>query len=107
MANEQGANSTQLTRKDVVSVRNQMEIERIKRRARISAWSDYIEFIVSKTVGLGGLVIGGLEWLDPALLPIVIQRPALIAGGGLALLIGKSILSLLSKAEKLFGGEYD
>src|SRR5581483_4391818 len=95
------------TRKDVDSVRYQLEIERIKRRERIAALNDYVEFFVSKALGVGGLIIGGLEWLDPNLLPLVLTHPGLIAGGGLALLTGKSILALLAKAKRYLGRNYE
>lgn len=93
-----------LTKSDVESVKYQEQIRSLERHGRLVAWNDYIGFVVSKLLGLSGLVIGGLEILDPNLLPINLENPKIVAGIGLALLTGKSIVSLIAKTEKVFGG---
>jgi hypothetical protein len=51
------------------------------------------------------LVLGGLEALDPAILPINLTKPEVVAGIGLALLTGKGIVTLIAKLEKTLGGK--
>lgn len=94
-----------VTRKDVLAARNEEEIRVIRRRARIEAWSDYLEFFVAKTIGVIGIVVGGLEYLAPEILPITLTDPKAILGSGLALVLGRGVLTLLAKAEKVFGGK--
>ena|SRR6266545_792154 len=80
-------------------VRNREKARSIERRGNIAAWNDYVGFAVSKLVGVSGFVIGGLEYLDPNLLPITLKSPGWIAGAGLAMLTGKSLVSLIAKLE--------
>lgn len=94
---------SEISRKDVEAAKRKVEIETIKRRAKITAWNDYIEFVTAKLIGLGGVVVGGLEYLSPNTLPIELNRPVLVMGVGLALLVGKGILSLAGRVNKLVG----
>ncbi|HLM56252.1 MAG TPA: hypothetical protein VK422_09065 [Pyrinomonadaceae bacterium] len=93
------------TKKDVESAKYKEQIRALERQNKIAAWNDYIGFGVSKLLGTAGLLIGGLEALDPALLPINLIKPEVIAGVGLALLTGKSIVTLIAKVEKSRGGK--
>lgn len=76
------------------------EERRIHRQANLAAWNDYIGFSVCKVAGVIGCLVGGLEVLDPSYLSITINKPGLLVGGGLALLTGKSLVSLIAKLEK-------
>lgn len=92
-------------KKDVDSARLSEQIRVIERQGKIAAWNDYLGFAVSKILGTGGLLIGGLEVLDPNILPVVLKSPEMIAGVSLALLTGKNIVSLIANFEKTFGGK--
>jgi hypothetical protein len=70
----------------------------------LAAANDYISFAVSKTLGLGGLGLGGLELLDPSIIPLSFSHPTWVAGAGVALLTGKSVLSLIAKVNDVIGG---
>ena len=87
-------------KRDVEIARYSQQVNAIERQGKIAAWNDYIGFGVSKVLGLGGLIVGGLEYLDPNILPIVLSKPLWVAGAGLALLTGKSVLSLIAKIDK-------
>lgn len=93
-----------VTKKDVQSAKNRQQIYSIERQGKIGAWNDYIGFVISKGLGLAGLIGGGLELLDPSILTITLPYPALVAGAGLALLTGKNIITLIAKVEKIMGG---
>lgn len=93
------------TKNDVESVTYREQIHTLERQSKIAAWNDYISFVVSKVLGAVGLIVGGLEALDPTLLPINLHKPEIIAGVGLALLTGKSIITLIAKIEKTRGGK--
>lgn len=90
-----------ISKKDVEEARRKAEIAAIERQAKIGAWSDYIEFVTAKLIGLAGTVVGGIEYVAPDILPIVLARPGLIASVGLTLLTGKAFLSLLAKVDKV------
>jgi hypothetical protein len=87
-------------KRELVATRNRAKIRAIQRAANIAAWNDYIDLVVSKTLGLGGLVVGGLEYLSPDTLPVTLPNPAWVAGAGLALLTGKRLITLIAKLEK-------
>lgn len=89
-----------LTKRDVGVARYKEQIRAIERHGRIAGWNDYLGFVVSKLLGVTGLVLGGLEALDPSILPITLKNPELVAGIGLALLTGKSVLTLIAKVER-------
>jgi len=76
-------------------------IRLIERRANIAAWNDYIGFAVSKALGLLGLVVGGLAYVDIHVLPVTVKNPGWIAGAGLAMLTGKSLITLIAKLERV------
>jgi hypothetical protein len=90
----------QITKRDVASAKQAAEIRSLERKGTIAAWNDYIGFGVSKTLGVIGLFVGGLEYLDPTILPIMLNNPGWVAGAGLALLTGRSLMSLLTKLDK-------
>lgn len=90
-----------ISKRDVDEARRKAQIAAIERQAKIGAWSDYIEFVTAKLIGLAGTVVGGMEYVAPDMLPIVLARPGLIASVGLALLMGKAFLSLLAKVDKI------
>ena len=105
MPTEQDTNKLPVTRptiskREVEAAKYKEQIRSIERKGRIAAWNDYIGFVISKLVGLGGLMAGGVEALDPNILPFVLPKPEIIAGIGLALLTGKSIITLIAKVEK-------
>ena len=89
-----------ITKRDLEIAKNDAKLRSIKRAANLAALNDYIGFVVSKALGLTGLVVGGLEYLSPDLLPIVLPKPSFIAGAGLALLTGKGLISFISKLER-------
>jgi hypothetical protein len=89
---------------DVESAKYKEQIHRIQREGKIAVWNDYIGFTISKLLGIGALIIGGIESLDPNILSITLKNPEAVAGLGLALLTGKSVISLIAKLEKSQGG---
>jgi len=93
-----------ITKEDIEKAKNIVQIKAIERQGNLAAWNDYIGFITSRILGLSGLIVGGLETLDPNILPITLKNPERIAAIGLALLAGKNILTLIIKAEKSLGG---
>ncbi len=88
------------TADDVKSAQNRERIRSIERRGTLAAWNDFIGFGVSKIFGLSGLIIGGIGYVVPSFSPIVVNKPAWVAGAGLALLTGKNVLALISKLER-------
>ena len=89
-----------LARQQLAQIRVAQEERKLLRRSRITTWNEYISFGVCKAIGLAGLTLGGLEYLDPNFLSITLNNPGLIAGAGLALLTGKNIVALFAKLEK-------
>jgi hypothetical protein len=89
-----------LSKPNLALAREIAKVRSIERAATLAAWNDYIGFGVSKLAGMSALVVGGLEYLDPNILTVVVPRPGLIIGAGLALLTGKSIVSLIARLER-------
>ena len=77
------------------------QVRSIERRGRIAAWNDYIGFGVSKVLGTVALLVGGLEYLDPNILHVALKNPGLIAGAGLTMLTGKTLITLIAKLERV------
>lgn len=94
-------NRTPATANAVKEAQYAERIRYIERRSKLSALDDYIGFVVSKVLGLFGLVVGGLAFVAPELCPVVLTNPAWIAGAGLALLTGKKVLTLIAKVERI------
>src|SRR5687768_10540696 len=89
------------SKQKVSLVKDLAKTRSIEREANIAAWNDYIGFGVSKLVGLAGFIVGGIEFLDPGFLSIVLPNPGWIAGAGFAILTGKNVITLIAKLEKV------
>jgi hypothetical protein len=76
------------------------QVRSIERKAQLAALNDYIGFAVSRLAGITALAVGGLESIDPNFLQIVVPRPGLFVGVGLAMLTGKSVVSLIARLER-------
>ena len=77
-------------------------MKQCRRRDRIAAWSDYTTFLTAKAIALTLVVCGLLDIVRPSLIPSI-QHPETFLGGGLALLTGKGVLSVVAKALKPLG----
>lgn len=86
--------------KQVAKARSAAKVRSIERASKLAAWNDYIGFAVSKVVGVGALVAGTFECIDPNFLSVVVPRPGLVIGAGLALLTGRNIVSLIARLER-------
>lgn len=76
----------------------QAKLKRIERGEKIKAVDDWIGFITLKTVGIGGLIVGGLEIIAPAFLTVTLTPPLTpftLVGVGLALITGKKSIALI------------
>jgi hypothetical protein len=87
------------SKEDLESAKRDMQVKELQRKSRIAAWNDYISFGTSKAGDLTAIVCGGLDVLNPSLIPHI-PHPEMLLGGGLALLGGKSILNVISKVLK-------
>ena len=85
-----------VTNADLSAAKQKLALDRV-RQARINSW---IGFGVSKLSGVAGVVAGGLDILDPSVLPHALQQmhhPQAILGASVALLCGNATTSLLRK----------
>jgi hypothetical protein len=85
-----------LTKEEYEATKRALEIRKMQRKEAPAALDSYTGFAVSKLAGLVLVVCGGLGIISPSLMHI--PHPAYKFGVGLALLTGKSIVSLLAKA---------
>ncbi|MFL5381047.1 MAG: hypothetical protein ACJ8GN_00850 [Longimicrobiaceae bacterium] len=92
------------TKNDLEDAKREEQIKKIKRQGKLAAANEYISFAVSKMLGVGGLGLGGLELLDPSITPLSLSHPTWVAGAGVALLTGKTVLSLIAKVDGAIGG---
>lgn len=82
---------------DIELAQKKAQVASIRRKERIQSASDYIEFVTSKLAGVTALVIGSFEYVDPNILPLHISSPERFVAFGLMLLVGKQILTVISK----------
>jgi hypothetical protein len=79
-------------------VREDIEVARLQRKARLEAASDYVGAAVRGGSGAASLVAGAIGMLDPAMLPLFLQNHSLHALGiGVSLLAGPKILAVMKK----------
>lgn len=86
----------------IAEAKDAAQVSSIRRKARLAAWEDYAGFVVAKSAGLGALIFGGIEILDPNLLPHLPVNAETLIGGGLALLAGNKVVTLLAKITNAF-----
>ena len=68
-----------------------------------SRMDDMLSWSLSKIIGVGALSIGAIEYLDPAILDVVLKEPLSVAGAGLGLLVGKEVISRFTKMLDVWG----
>jgi CheY-like chemotaxis protein len=79
-------------------VREEIEVDRLRRRAKLEAAGDYVSAAVRGTSGAASLVTGAIGLLDPVLLPAFLQNHSLHALGiGVSLLAGPKLLVLTKR----------
>lgn len=79
-------------------VRQDIEVARLQRRARLEAAGDYVGAAVRGGSGAASLLAGAIGLLDPAILPLFLQNHSLHALGiGVSLLAGPKILAITKK----------
>lgn len=82
---------------DPQEARNLAEVREIERKQRIQEWHDYISFAARNLTGFGLITVGGLEFMWPELISATLSNPGAVAGGGLALIMGTSVINILAK----------
>ena len=82
---------------EIEKAQTEQQIRKLKRRGNLEAVQEYIIFASKTSVGIGALLVGGLEFLVPSLLPVATANPVIIMGIGISLLAGKPTLDLLRK----------
>ncbi len=86
---------------DDEALRKKYETNELKGKVRAQAlrkWEDYLGFAASKITGVGALISGGLEFVDPNILPIIMAEPTTAIGVGLGLLVGRKAVDVASRA---------
>lgn len=79
-------------------VREDIEIARLQRKARLEAAGDYVGAAVRGGSGAASLVAGAIGMLDPAILPVFLQNHSFHALGiGVSLLAGPKMLAFMKK----------
>src|SRR5437588_355631 len=99
-AKEESKSELDFTAADVKAAQARERIRVLERMGNLAALNDYIGFVVSRVLGLLALIAGGLAYVSPRVAPLVMNKPAWIAGAGLALLTGKNVMTLIGKLER-------
>ena len=82
----------------LLEAKDRTRLKRIERQEQLQAANDWIGFVTTKTVGIGALVVGGIQIVLPGLLTISLTppfTPFTLVGIGLALLTGQKSISLI------------
>jgi hypothetical protein len=90
------------SKEELASVKRDLQIVELQRKAKLAAWNEYISFGISKGSGLAATLCGGLDMVDSSLIPHV-PHPEMFLGAGIALLGGKSVVGILAKLLKSAG----
>ena len=85
---------------DKVSVKQELEIKTIRRKARLEKIEDHLSFVATKGTGGIFLTSGILEILSPEVIAAVVPNPFAFVGAGLALISGKAAGKLLDNLRK-------
>ena len=83
---------------EVKNAKEKIKIKNIEREAIIKAIDDWIGFVTLKSIGVGSLILGGIEIISPSFFPIVLIppfTPFTLVGIGLALLTGKKSIAIV------------
>ena len=83
---------------DTTSVKQEIEIQTLKRSARLEKIEDIFSFIVTKSTGVILLASGLFEIIFPNIITAVLPEPMGLAGVGLALVTGKKAAKKLLDA---------
>jgi hypothetical protein len=81
------------------------QIRRLERQGRLATWNDYTSFYVSKAIGAGAMILGGVDSIAPTFLPTHFSKPGIVFGTGVALLTGRNVITLVAKLNKVLGGD--
>jgi hypothetical protein len=90
------------SKKELGEYEYELKIQALQRKERLQAWNDYTAFATSKLSGVTAVVCGGLDVVNPSLIPHI-SHPEMLLGAGLGLLTGKSVLSFISKIATALG----
>lgn len=82
--------------------REKIEIDSMRRKARLDALRDYVTFGATTLGGLGLTILGTSEVFSPETLSIVLSSPETVAGAGIALLGGRKAMKVLSQVAEIF-----
>jgi hypothetical protein len=82
---------------DVELAKKIAHVAQIRRKARLDSIKDHIGFVVSQLFGLTSLVGGIIEEVAPTMLPLTLSSPTRYVAIGLALLLGKEIVTVIAK----------
>jgi len=74
-----------MNKEEFDAAKRALEVKQLQRKDRLAALNEYVGFAVSKLAGLGALVFGGLDIINPSLIPHI-PHPEYALGTGLALL---------------------
>jgi hypothetical protein len=82
---------------EVVLAEDAALIALINRKARIQAIEDYMTLIVGKSIGLVALIVAGIVFIKPDVLPLTQKQGLYALSGGIALLVGDKAIAVLRK----------
>ncbi|WP_158658075.1 hypothetical protein [Agarilytica rhodophyticola] len=88
------------TKKEVEAERNRQKIESLKRKGKLDSLRDKIIFVSSLGIGIPATALGGIEFLEPALLNIIINGKE-VGLVGLLLVGGPGAVKAFIKAIKV------
>ena len=97
-ANENGKQLSSANNELFLEAKTRTRLKRIERQEKIQAANDWIGFVTTKTVGIGALVVGGVQIILPGMFTIALTpplTPIILVGIGLSLLTGQKSISVI------------
>lgn len=81
------------------AVRREQAARLLRTRGIVERLTLWVAFVAQVVAGVGLTVVGGLEWLDPTRLSVVLAHPEYYAGVGVGLLVSRRVIRLLASLE--------
>jgi len=91
------------TDEEIKEAEKKAKLRKIKIESQLNAVNAYVEYVSGRVTGVGAITYGMCEILSPHLIAYDTPHPEYVLGGGVALIVGKSVLGIVKKVVDALG----